>query len=1220
MLINIQISSYRFIFRHEIPPWCSISLEGGDTYTAVSGAATMSSSNMTEGISAAKYGLIVAFVFLFLVQAQPAQVEAASAIFEEDFSTTTYMDGASTNVTGWGSGTLQMPKDHPEQVSDYWISGGASEICIDGDYAYIAGGDNGLVIINISNPEIPVSLAIEPLPDSGHAAGLDVEDGLVYVTDSDNGDLLVFNVTDRAYPELLGTATSAPSAKEVVVEGNVAYVGTLANALRTFNVTNPSNPTFMDYLATGDIYGIDVEGNFAYLATSTDGMQVVNISDPAECVLVATYTTAGAQIMDLDVEGDCAYALASSDGLHDLNVSNPTAPFEIGHSHSTAAEALCVEGNYAYLTAWGDLEIHDITDPSNPQYIDECGISLGSSQMVDVLVEGEYAFVCCDLSSTGIAIFKVSSYTNPVLIGGADTDGRCRNPCLSGNYAYVGDDGAGLKIFSILDPANPTLVTSYDVLSGLDHVLDVRVSGDCVFFVSPVTGLHIVNISDPHNLVPVSDLTITGSTAIYLIGDLAYVVAQNALEIVNITDLAHPEIIGSCPTLDTSQDVYVAGNLAYIADYSEGLMIINVTNPTNPYSLSSCNTSNYARGVWVSGDYAFVSNGADGLVVIDVNNPRSPIIVDSHDPGSSYFMGLMTDGDRLYAASGETGICVYDISTPYDLDFLGSFDIGRCFALFVEGRYIYVAEWSGVKALQVMLPVWEQYETLAIATSNVLVDTTPDDILHAGISSISTVPMDTTITYYLSTTGGAYWEEVDEGIVHSFSQTGTELQWKAVFETSDFSTTPLLISIEIEYYTMIEAPMLATPANDTGTGDSTPTFEWDTVADATEYLLQIDTTDSFDSPDVINITAAVVSLTPASELTDGWWYWRVAGKDSLGALGHFSAVRAIQIDTTAPTWDQNPQDCILELGDDFTYKVNASDLNDIASYTLNDTSFFAIDAGGIIEAPGNPPVGEYPLEIKAFDPYDNFCTATITISVEDTTAPTWDRTVWTYPITEYGHVYEFNVSASDLAGIDHYWVNDTERFTVTDDGILTNNTLLEVGEYGVKVGAFDPSGNSINVSVYVRVEDYTSPAWLDTPVDQYLELGEQLDYQLAATDLSGIDYYWVNNTETFLFTNTGRLISVESLSVGEYPLTLRAFDMHGLDCEAIITIYVSEPTTTTTSTTTTTETTTTETTSTDTDTSPTQTPPMDFIPVMILLAAVVGVIVVAILVINRRRG
>lgn len=99
-----------------------------------------------------------------------------------------------------------------------------------------------------------------------------------------------------------------------------------------------------------------------------------------------------------------------------------------------------------------------------------------------------------------------------------------------------------------------------------------------------------------------------------------------------------------------------------------------------------------------------------------------------------------------------------------------------------------------------------------------------------------------------------------------------------------------------------------------------------------------------------------------------------------------------------------------------------------------------------------------------------------------------------------------------------------------------------------------------------------------------------------------------------MFTNTCRLLSVKPLAVGEYPLTLRAYDMHGPDCQAFITIYVSEQTTTTTSATTTTETTTT-----DTDTTPTQASPMGLVPVMILLGAFVGVIVIVIVIANMGR-
>ncbi|MHA1750513.1 MAG: NosD domain-containing protein [Promethearchaeota archaeon] len=92
-------------------------------------------------------------------------------------------------------------------------------------------------------------------------------------------------------------------------------------------------------------------------------------------------------------------------------------------------------------------------------------------------------------------------------------------------------------------------------------------------------------------------------------------------------------------------------------------------------------------------------------------------------------------------------------------------------------------------------------------------------------------------------------------------------------------------------------------------------------------------------------------------------------------------------DNHPPTWDQMPTDQTLEFGIPFLYDVNASDLSGIDHYWISDTTNFQIDGNGIITNVGTLSTGIYPLEIRAFDPYNNFCTETIEITIFSENVP-----------------------------------------------------------------------------------------------------------------------------------------------------------------------------------------------------------------------------------------
>jgi hypothetical protein len=83
----------------------------------------------------------------------------------------------------------------------------------------------------------------------------------------------------------------------------------------------------------------------------------------------------------------------------------------------------------------------------------------------------------------------------------------------------------------------------------------------------------------------------------------------------------------------------------------------------------------------------------------------------------------------------------------------------------------------------------------------------------------------------------------------------------------------------------------------------------------------------------------------------------------------------------APGWDETPSNQVIAFGTPFYYDVNASDVSGIASYWINDTVNFAIDSEGRITDVTSLAVGEYGLEIRAYDPYGLYSSASIKITV-----------------------------------------------------------------------------------------------------------------------------------------------------------------------------------------------------------------------------------------------
>jgi hypothetical protein len=97
------------------------------------------------------------------------------------------------------------------------------------------------------------------------------------------------------------------------------------------------------------------------------------------------------------------------------------------------------------------------------------------------------------------------------------------------------------------------------------------------------------------------------------------------------------------------------------------------------------------------------------------------------------------------------------------------------------------------------------------------------------------------------------------------------------------------------------APTLVSPAND-ATVAQPITFDWNNVANATSYEIQIDNSSTISAPFVANQIVSVSQATIGGLPAQGLW-WRVRARNSAGVFGPFSSIRRFtaQSAPSAPT-------------------------------------------------------------------------------------------------------------------------------------------------------------------------------------------------------------------------------------------------------------------------------------------------------------------------------
>jgi len=170
--------------------------------------------------------------------------------------------------------------------------------------------------------------------------------------------------------------------------------------------------------------------------------------------------------------------------------------------------------------------------------------------------------------------------------------------------------------------------------------LDVTVSG--FGFDGNTKVLMYPDIGNTKAIIGSVDLGVVRNVAIS--GTTAYVAdLHGGLQIIDVSDPAKPQIIGSVDTPGEAFDIALSGTTAYVADYGSGLQLIDVSDPAKVQG--SLDTPGLTSGVAVSGTTAYMADYGSGLQIIDIKDPANPKIIGSVDtPGRAYTNSLSKIG------------------------------------------------------------------------------------------------------------------------------------------------------------------------------------------------------------------------------------------------------------------------------------------------------------------------------------------------------------------------------------------------------------------------------------------------------------------------------------------------------------------------------------------------------------------------------------------------
>lgn len=902
-----------------------------------------------------------------------ATTAAKAATYSEDFHSLDYADLSETTAE-WNTrhGEISLPKSfQPSNTSLTDTSGQATDLIISGSYAYVADGTAGIKIFDISDTAAP-SLIGSYSTSVTNIRRLALQETAEhrYLFLADNGstnDVKILNIDDRTNPTLTSQiAIVNATAQELGVSGTSLYAlangsGATQDYIYSYDISTIAAPSQSDSMilsASGNQgqYGIQIIGDRLYAGQYTAGLNIINIADPTNLSSVGEYNSTPYGIFDLLVSGNYVYCVTTDHNLLVIDISDEGNPSLVTSTTTYSnGQGLYLSGTTLFVgTALGGVISLDISDPtqparnSNPYRL--------TKNIKSVWVVGDEIFATAD--TAGFLVVDNSSPYSPTQeweYNTGSSNEAAWDVEVRDNYAYVAD--AGLFIFDVTEPANP------------------------VFQGSNTTAC-------------------TDTRGVEISGSYAYVTCATLIKVYDISNKTNPTYVNAITTGYTNRGFKLVGSTIYIGATSGGLMIYNISDPLNESFIGQVVTPGDAYGVDVDGDYAYIADFYNGITVVDISNPSSPQVVENYDPGGSAHTTVQKEGDYIFTG-GISVFYILNASNPENLTTLSSItDDGYGFRKFtLSGNYLYTSSsFAGVNIFDISnlssptqigaIDFEDTHSTYGIVSAYELgnyifasgygepalytasmklqssgsvqsdtVDAISESIAHATLTAAQTTPTNTSITYQLSADGGSHWETVTSGAEHDFTNTGSNLKWKAALSTTDTSKTPTIDSLSIDYETwrVPEQPTISVSDSSTQPDFSGSSYSGDLSHTSSSWemydasSLEESALAAYDNEDANNTTSVQVedgdftfqnALDGRDTLLPGTRYWvRVKYLNSQGGSNWSNAVLFItsdQIPETVAIPDQEWLEDNEETGPDLD--MYFSDPDDVAmTYSILDS-------------------------------------------------------------------------------------------------------------------------------------------------------------------------------------------------------------------------------------------------------------------------------------------
>ncbi|NHJ86785.1 MAG: hypothetical protein FK734_15080 [Asgard group archaeon] len=391
-----------------------------------------------------------------------------------------------------------------------------------------------------------------------------------------------------------------------------------------YDIANLNNPILLNTYNSVELNSYNtaflvINNSIIVQASADDGFEIINCSDVNSISLLYWYTS-GQHISDVAYHNSYLYVVD-------------------------------------YYT---NLMIFDMSDLSNIDLVNSTTIS---GVPYKIKIKNDCAFIAS--STDGIRIFNLSIPTAPKEISYYSDGDDYYNLAIENDRLYTfstNNTDQFMSIIDISDIYNPINLVEYPNY----YLNDIVVKDSIVYIGKGFYGLMILNCTDHSNIYTL----VAYSPQLYIITNIFvegnYLFTSSFYDGVDIYSidslpyLPHVKDIGGGLTAD----IVVDGDLAFIADYTGGIVILDISNTLEITKISEFNPGGITRSLYLKDNFLYVANSNLGMIILDVSNPALPI-------NRGYFYcdcyDIVVRDSMAYITAGSEGFFIVDVSDPAHL-------------------------------------------------------------------------------------------------------------------------------------------------------------------------------------------------------------------------------------------------------------------------------------------------------------------------------------------------------------------------------------------------------------------------------------------------------------------------------------------------------------------------------------------------------------------------